>query len=124
MPVGFVPAAHELVAVAVFRGLGAPAEKSLLLASVSIQPPPPRSAAVVFESDPNGAPSEHVVPAPPYPIVSMTVAPVGHAVPLVMVVCVLISTTLPAVADIAIVPVASGDGNAVVPPAPTASCTR
>ena len=52
----------------------------------------------------------------------MIVAPLGH--PAFRPVVFVTSATLPDVALIGIVPVASGEGSGVVPPAPAASCTR
>ena len=100
-----------------------PAVKSLALSSLSVQPPSARRAAVVFERP--GAtplPSKQFA-VPPYPMKSTIVAPVGHeamAIPL------LTRATLPAVADMAIVPVASGVGSGTVEVmlAPSASFTR
>src|SRR5262245_25157449 len=64
-----------------------------------------------------GVPSKQAVI--PYPTRSMIVAPEGQAP--VSAVVVETSATLPAVADIAMAPIASGDGSGVVPPAPAAS---
>src|SRR5512133_1874608 len=47
VPLGFVGPPHTLVGEAVLRGVGAPAEKSAALLSVSVQPPAARIAAVV-----------------------------------------------------------------------------
>src|SRR5438132_1412311 len=49
-PLGLVEPAQGARGLAVFRGFGAPVAKSVLLLSVSVQPPPagPRSAAVVL----------------------------------------------------------------------------
>src|ERR671922_90709 len=91
------------------------------LLSVSTLPPPFRRAAVVLLSVAVGSVSEQFVPLP-YP--TMSTAPSGQTVPLAIVVLLLISTTLPAVADIAMLPVASGGGGFPGPPAPAASWTR
>src|SRR5258706_9155287 len=70
---------------AVFRGLGATAVKSAELLSVSVQPAPALSAAVVLDSVGVGpTPSKQLVPTPK-PTKSTTVAPVGQAmVPIVV----------------------------------------
>src|SRR5919201_3346829 len=96
----------------VLRGFGAPTVKSALLLSVSTLPPPFRSAAVVLLSVAVGSVSEQFVPLP-YP--TMSTAPSGQTVPLAMVVLLLIMTTLPAVADMLVGPIASGVGRFTVP---------
>ena len=48
-------APHEAAAEVVFRGVGAPDAKSLVFESVSTQPPPARSDAVVFDNAEAGA---------------------------------------------------------------------
>src|SRR5882724_11082613 len=54
---------HGLRAVDELRGLGVPALKSVLFWSVSVQPLPARSTAVVFDGAAVGAkPSKKVVP--------------------------------------------------------------
>jgi hypothetical protein len=59
------PLPHGATAVAVLRGAGVPIAKSLLLASVSVQPWTARSAANVVEIDPVGPlPSKQFVPVP------------------------------------------------------------
>ena len=109
---------HGFVADAEFRGVGLPVEKSTELLSLSVQPLPARLADVVFVSTDAGDVSEQF--AAPYPIKSTTVAPNGHPVP-VKAVVLFTKATLPAVADMAMLPVASGVGRLVVPPAPAAS---
>jgi len=52
------PAAHGLSGDALLRGVGSPAEKSAALLSVSVQPFPARSAAVVLESVGAAVPSK------------------------------------------------------------------
>ena len=91
--------------------------KSALLLSVSVHPLPPRMAAVVLERAGVGAVSEKF--ALPKPTVS-TIDPV-HVTPLapllhVTAVALLTRKTLPAVADMEIVPVASGVGKGTEPP--------
>ena len=54
---------HTLVADAVFRGVGAPVEKSALLLSVSVQPPTFRIAAVMLVSADVALTSEQFVPS-------------------------------------------------------------
>ena len=104
------------------RGLGAPVAKSAELLSVSVQPPSARWTALVFEGAWAAEVSEHVVPEPK-PTKSKTVAPNGQPLPERAVV-VLTRATLPAVALMLMLPVASGVGRLVVPPDPAASCTR
>ncbi|HEY3262243.1 MAG TPA: hypothetical protein VGJ95_18590 [Pseudonocardiaceae bacterium] len=108
------------------RGLGAPATKSAPLSSVSWAPSDLRSTAVVFDAVGAAAvPSKKF--APPYPTRSLMSAscsgehgvdPPLQASPAVEVT----STTLPVVADMLVVPVASGVGSGT-PLAPPASCT-
>ena len=104
------------------RGLGVPDVKSAELLSVSVQPPSARWTAFVFEGAGAAAPSEQVVPDPK-PTKSTTVAPNGQPLP-DMAVVVLTTATLPAVALMLMLPVASGVGRLFVPPDPAASCTR
>src|ERR1044071_3488259 len=111
-PLGLVGAPQMIAGEAVLRGFGALAAKSVALLSVSVQPFKPRTTALVALGAGVGpAPSKQVA-ALPYPTTSTTVAPEGHAVPLVINVLVLVNTTLPAVAAIETVPVTSGAGNA------------
>ena len=81
-----------------------------------MQPLLERNAAVVLVSAETGAVSEQL--AVPKPTKSMICAPVGQAP--VSAVVELTKATLPLVALMAIVPVASGVGSDVVPPAPWA----
>ena len=105
--------------MAVFRGFGAPVAKSVELTSASVQPFLPRSTAVLLLGAGVGpAPSKQFAVVP-YPTKSIMLAPVGQET--VKAVVVLTSATLLAVADIAMLPVASGVGRLVVPPAPAAS---
>ena len=98
-------------------------EKSALLESVSVHPKPARIAAVVLLSVAVGpVPSKQFVPVP-YPTKSTTDAPIGHPV-VASTVVLFTRATLPAVAAIAMLPVASGVGRLTEPPAPAASCTR
>ena len=54
-----------LIGLALFRGVGAPIAKSVLLLSVSTQPAAARMAAVVLDRLPVGpAPSKQLVPVP------------------------------------------------------------
>ena len=105
----------------VFLGVGAPAAKSAELLLVSVRPRPARSAAVVLLSVGVGDVSEQF--AAPYPTKSWTLGANGQPVP-ARSVAVFTSATLPAVALIAMLPVASGVGRFVVPPVPAASWTR
>ena len=120
VPVGLVSAEHAFTREAVFRGMGAPAAKSAELLSVSVQPLPARSAAVVLLRTGAGAVSEQL--ADPKPMRSTIAADAGQAPESAVVT--LTSATLPFVALIGIVPVASGAGRLTVPPAPWASWTR
>ena len=58
-----IPVGQGLAAVAVLRGVGAPAVKSVELLSVSVQPPAALKAAVVFESVGAAAPSKKFAPS-------------------------------------------------------------
>src|SRR6266516_8102193 len=92
------------------RGLGAVTVKSAALLSVSAAPAPLRSAAVMLERFGVGLPSyEDAVD--PYPTKSFTAGWVAQPVAQVSAVALVTSATLPAVADIAVVPVASGVGS-------------
>src|SRR5580765_6295864 len=85
------PPPHGAGVVPDQRGDTADTEKSTLLPSVSVQPPPALKAALVAEMVPVGpAPSKQFVPEP-YPTKSTTDAPVGQTVPLVISVWLLIS---------------------------------
>src|SRR6185369_4666901 len=117
-PTGSAPG-HTWIGVAAFRGAGAPVAKSTDRSFVYAQPASPRVAAVVLLS-------VAVVFAPQslavVPKLTMSTTPAGHA-PLSAVVDD-VRATLPAVAPIAIVPIASGVGSAAVPPVPCDSWTR
>jgi hypothetical protein len=92
------------------------------LSSVSVAPSPLRSAAVVLDNVGAGAvPSKSL--AEPYPTKSRTPAATWQDVQ-VSAVWLVTRATLPELADMKIVPVASGVGSGVVPPAPCASWTR
>src|SRR4051794_9181748 len=99
------------------RGLGAPTLKSAALLSVSVSPPPCRIAAVVLESVGVGAVSAQFAAPKPTRSTAVGQAPLSAVVDAT-------SATLPAVADIAMLPVASGPGKSSVPPAPLPSWTR
>lgn len=103
----------------VLRGLGKPVVKSELLLSVSVQPFPARRSEVVLLGAGAAELSLQFVPAP-YPTKSITLPEKGHPLPLSAVVE-FTSATFPAVALRLILPVASGVGKFVVPPAPAAS---
>jgi hypothetical protein len=109
--------------LAELRGFGAVTVKSAALLSVSTAPPPARTAAVVLDRFGVGEPSadDAVVP---YPTKSRTPGWVAHPVEQVSAVPFVTSATLPAVADIAIAPVASGVGSGAPAPAPAPSPTR
>lgn len=101
------------------RGVGAATEKSAELLSVSVQPPAARITAVVFEGAAVGEVSLQLTPLP-----KPTRSTTEPAVQEVSAVWEETNATLPAVALKASVPVASGAGRDVVPPAPCDSCTR
>jgi len=109
------------------RGFGAPVEKSAELLSVSVQPPSARWTAFVFEGAGAAGVSEQFVPDPK-PTKSTTVAPNGQPLPESAVVA-LTRATLPALALMLTLPVASGAGK-LWPQGepeqlvPAASCTR
>src|SRR2546425_3742793 len=105
--------AHAFSGAEVFRGLGAPDEKSEALLLVSVQPRPARRTAVVLEGAMVGALSEQLAVGPK-PTKSCTPAAKGQPVP-VSAVVVFTSATLPAPAAIGIA--TSGVGRFVVSPA-------
>ena len=110
---------HELVGEALFLGLGDPVAKSAALLLVSVQPLLPLNTDVVLLGEgvtPN--PSKQFVHVP-NPTKSIILPPVGQLP--VNAVVELTNATLPAVPDMLMVPVASGVGKLVVPPAPAAS---
>lgn len=109
-----------LTEVTVLRGVGRAAVKSARLLPVSVQPAVLRMTALVLEGAAEGAVSEQLA-VEPKPRKSTTPA-VGQAP--VRAVVEVTRATLPAVADMAMVPVASGVGRLVVPPAPCASWMR
>ena len=104
---------------AVLRGLGATTAKSDALLSESVQPISARRTAVVLLGAAVAAPSSKQFAVVPYPTRSTTAAPLGHD-PLSGV-ATFARMTFPAVAPIAILPVASGVGRFTLPPAPGAS---
>src|SRR5574341_1043183 len=103
-----VTGVQEFVGEEVLRGFGAPVAKSAALFSVSVQPLLPRRSAVVLLGAGAALPSMQVVPVPK-PRKSTIVPPNGQPEPVSSVVL-LTSATLPAVADMAIEPVAFGVG--------------
>src|SRR5437899_5282790 len=114
MASGRAVATPQLPVTPLLRGKGAPVKKSAPLLSVSVQPsvPPRRRTAVVLLGADAGPPPSKQLAALPKPTRS-TAAPVGQ-LPLSAVLFDT-SATLPAVAAMAIVPVASGTGSAAVP---------
>src|SRR6267142_1091790 len=119
---GKAGATTQLPATPLLRGKGAPVKKSAPMLSVSVQPPvPPRrqTAVVLLGADAGPTPSKQLA-ALPKP--TRSTAPVGQ-LPL-SAVLLATSATLPAVAAMAMVPLASGTGSTAVPPAPCASCKR
>ena len=116
MPEGSVgiPGWQATAGEELFRGAGLPRVKSLELSFVSVQPLPLRIAAVVFESTSVGPlPSKQFALPKPTKSVALGHVPVSAAVESTR-------ATFPLVADIVIVPVASGVGRLTVPPAPCA----
>ena len=90
------------------------------LLSVSMQPLPLRTPAVVLLSAAMGVVSKQLgVPAPPYPNMSAIPFPVGHRPESTVVLAT--SATFPDVAPMLMAPVMSAAGSGVVPPAPCAS---
>ena len=120
MPVGLVGNPQIAVGEAVLRGFGALVVKSAELLFVSAHPFIPRkSELVALGAGAAAAPSKQF--AVPYPTMSTTLASIGQSVPPAINVFVLVSTIFPAVAAIAMVPVASGVGSAT-PFAPPEAC--
>lgn len=108
-------------AVALLRGFGVPAVKSAALLSESAQPSPFLMTAFVALGAGARAASKQLA-VEPKPTKSTTEPPEGHEP--VSAAGMFVSATLPAVADICVVPVASAVGRSVVPPAPCACRTR
>ncbi len=108
------------------RGFGVVAVKSELLLFVSVQPPARRTSARVVLGEGAGPSPSKQLAVPPYPTRSITersaMMSAQVAVP-VMAVVVLRTATLPAVADMAIVPEVSDD-NELTPLLPNDSETR
>jgi hypothetical protein len=105
----------------VFRGLGSPAEKSDELLLLSVHPALALITALVFDGAGVGPEPSKQFAVVPKPTISTTPI-VGHDPD--NAVTEFTNATLPAVADMAIVPIASGVGSAVVPPLPTACLIR
>src|SRR2546422_9696438 len=112
-----------LKTVVQLRGLGAPVAKSAALSFVSVAPPLARRSDVVFDGAGAGPEPSYPVAVVPYPTKSTTVAPPTGLEPERSVV-VEVRATLPAVAAMPIVPVASGGGRLWGAPVPAASCSR
>ena len=106
-----------------FRGFGAPVAKSLALLSVSAQPELPLWTEVVLLGAGVGPEPSNVLAVVPKPTKSTIVAPLA-GVDAAKAVVLLHSTTLPAVADMLMLPITSGVGRFTVPAAPAASWTR
>src|SRR5438270_9979325 len=95
--------------------------KSALFASVSVQPLPLRVVELVLsEAPPAAVPSEQF--ADPQPTKSLIAPPVGQEPESAVVLET--SATLPLLADMLMLPVASGVGRLVVPDPPAAPWTR
>ena len=105
------------------RGAGAAATKSAALLSVSVAPPPTRWSDVVLDRPGAGEVSYELAELL-YPMRSLTPAAVAQPVAQVSALALVTSATLPALADIAIVPVASGVGSDAPTEPPEASLTR
>jgi O-acetyl-ADP-ribose deacetylase (regulator of RNase III) len=110
---------HEMAGDALFRGFAAAALKSEVLLSVSVQPFAVRSTAFVLLGAGVGAEPSKQFAVLPKPTKSMIETELGQA-PLSAVVL-FTNATLPAVAAMLMLPVASGVGRLVVPPPPAAS---
>src|SRR3954452_3837472 len=106
----------------VLRGFGAPVAKSEAFWFESVQPPAARRTALVLLGAGVGPVPSKQFAVDAQPTKSAMFALLGQGP--VCAVVTLASRTLPAVADMLIVPVASGVGSGVVPPAPAASWTR
>ena len=121
------PPLQMLGMLALLRGAGAPVAKSAALSLVSVQPSPARRIAVLLLVAGAGAlPSKKfALPNPTRSRMSACCAGLQALLPPLQprVVVVLASTTLPAVPDMLIVPLASGVGSGL-PLAPPASPTR
>ena len=127
LTVGAASVTHGLRGDAVLRGFGAMAVKSAPLLSVSVQPLPLRSTAVVLLLAGAALPSKKFAPSQPTrsTIWASWAAEHGVDTPLhVRPVAVLTSATLPPVALMLILPVASGVGRATPLAPPLASRTR
>ena len=112
---------HGFNAEAVLRGFGAATVKSVLLLSVSVQPFPALKSPVVLPGAGAGALPSKPLAVVPKPIKSTIPAPVPVVTVPVRAVVLLTSATLPAVALMAMVPVAFAAGRSVVPPVPADS---
>ena len=115
---GTSPPPQLLSGEEVLRGFTAPAVKSAALLSVSVQPPLLRMVAVVLEGAAAGPEPSKQLAFVAKPTKSMIWAPLGQA-PLRAVVE-LTRAALPPVPAMRILPMASGVGSGVVPPAPWA----
>src|SRR2546423_5611507 len=122
-PVLWISWIRRLAPEAESRGFGAVTVKSAALSSVSVAPAPLRRAAVVLDRFGVGAVSDEDA-VDPYPMKSLTPAAVPQPVEQVSAVAFVTRATFPAVADRAVVPLASGVGRGAPPPAPAASATR
>mgnify|MGYP006213364259 CR=1 FL=1 len=111
---------HGFKAEAVFLGDGAPAAKSAELMLLSVQPFAALKTAFVLDGAGVGPTPSKQFAVVPNPTKSTIVGPVGQLVPEVINVFTFSKAILPAVPAIGIVPLASGVGNEVVPPAPCA----
>ena len=112
-----------VVSPSVFVGVGSPTAKSVALSSVSASDAA-RATDVVLDGAAVGAPSRTV--AAPKPTRSLIRGSAAQSAAVLQVSAVVPETRaiVPAVADIAIAPVASGVGSATVPPLPLPSATR
>src|SRR5438270_4313273 len=106
---------------AVFRGAGPLTSKSARLLSVSVQPSSFRFAAIVLFRAGVAAVSEQLAPSEP---TKSTMAALNGQPDPDWAVVLLTRATLAPARLMLMVPMASGDGRLVVPPAPCASWTR
>ena len=113
------PPEHGASVEAVLRGFGVPDAKSAAFWSTSVQPLAALRTAAMLEGAGVGPVPSKQFAVVPKPTKSTIDPPVGQAPESAVVA--LRRATLPTVALIEIVPVASGVGRFVVPPAPCAS---
>src|SRR5262245_49863210 len=123
--IGRFSVAHGASAEPPLRGIGAPVAKSLPFWSLSPQPWSARSAAVVLLSVGVAAAPSKAEALEPKPTRSRTAGLARQSADVLQVsrVVLVTSAPFPEVADIEMLPVASGVGSGCVPPVPAASWT-